>query len=616
MRLRPIFGPILGWEMTVLVRRRRYYFLRAIYCLLLLFVLWTIYESTATRYSYLAQSTIDRASQFAAAFFAAFTFTQITVVLLLTPSFVATAITVEKEQRTLDYLFASDLTNREIVLGKWAARNLNLFMLVLAGVPILSVAMFFGGISFERLLCGTLIAIATQATCATISMLISIYSRQVRQALMSAYVCVIVWLLAPMLLLWGGEIYADIVDDDSRSLMELIAVTLVTNPYFVWSPLSADNAIPFSTFGSITPLELTFIYAAIQAVVTVIGLIWCVLRVRRVYLHTRSAGERKSWQPWKKSERATRTVYDWPMIWKEWNFDSRPKSGIGARLIKALLIIVIYGSPIWIMSESADHDISEHMNIFIRGVGTVVIGLFYLSVAIQSAGCIGVEKDRDCWISLLTSPLTGAEIIIGKAIGAMKQFRAMVLLFAPLWILALYYGGLALAAIPLLLIVVACHSLFIVGVGVRQSLLAKATSTAIITTMITCALLGGIVQIFGTMIFVAGSGSGMEEFYFSTFPWTSLVLAAFKADDLHSLSSDDWSMIFWCTMFTLGYGATGLLLLQHSIYSFDQAAGRSSEQDLPLETRPPVAPLETETRLRTAEVSGDRATGSATVSPD
>lgn len=590
MRLRPIFGPILGWEMTVLVRRRRYYFLRALYCLLLLFVLWTIYESTAARYNYGSQSTIERASEFAAQFFAAFTFTQITVVLLLTPSFVATAITVEKEQRTLDYLFASDLTNREIVLGKWAARNLNLFMLVLAGVPILSVAMFFGGISFERLVCGTAIAVSTQATCATIAMLVSIYSRQVRQALISAYVCVIIWLATPILAIFGAEVFSDSFNEGTNLAREYAGVTFVTNPYFTWSPLAGNGSPPLGIFGPLTPLELTVAYVAIQAVATIIGLTWAVLAVRRVYLQTRSAGERTSWLPWKRRERATRTVYDWPMLWKEWNFDSRPRSGIGAKLVKTLRFIIVYGTPIWILSESGDYDIGEHLNIFVRSVGTVVIGLFYLSVAIQSAGCIGFERDRDCWISLMTSPLTGAEIIIGKAVGAVKEFRSMLLLFAPVWILTWAYGGLAPAAIPILLLVVACHALFIVGVGIRQSLLAKTTSTAIITTMITCALLGGIGQIFGMMIFIGGSGRGMEEFYFSTFPWTSLVMAAFRVEDIRGIHSDAWTMIFWCTMFTLGYGASGLLLLQHSIYSFDLAAGRAQIVEDERSAQQPVQP--------------------------
>ena len=68
------------------------------------------------------------------------------VVVALTPAFTAAAITDEKERKTLDFLLVTDLSTREIVFGKLAARAGALFTLVLAGLPILSLIQFFGGI--------------------------------------------------------------------------------------------------------------------------------------------------------------------------------------------------------------------------------------------------------------------------------------------------------------------------------------------------------------------------------------------------------------------------------------------------------------------------------------
>ena len=49
-----------------------------------------------------------------------------TVILLLTPAYTAGAVAEEKERRTLEFILATDLRNREIILGKVLSRLLNL----------------------------------------------------------------------------------------------------------------------------------------------------------------------------------------------------------------------------------------------------------------------------------------------------------------------------------------------------------------------------------------------------------------------------------------------------------------------------------------------------------
>ena len=49
-----------------------------------------------------------------------------------------------KERKTLEFLFATDLKNREIIFGKLAARILTLLMYVVAGLPVLT--LLFGAL--------------------------------------------------------------------------------------------------------------------------------------------------------------------------------------------------------------------------------------------------------------------------------------------------------------------------------------------------------------------------------------------------------------------------------------------------------------------------------------
>jgi ABC-type transport system involved in multi-copper enzyme maturation permease subunit len=73
-------------------------------------------------------------------------YAQMIVLLLLAPIFSAGAITIEKEQRTLPGLLTSLLTPLQIWWGKFVASLLFVLLLIVLGLPILSLAFAFGGI--------------------------------------------------------------------------------------------------------------------------------------------------------------------------------------------------------------------------------------------------------------------------------------------------------------------------------------------------------------------------------------------------------------------------------------------------------------------------------------
>src|SRR6185369_10587649 len=93
------------------------------------------FSGRGTRVDLLPSSVV---SQFAAEFFQAYVVELFIVMALLTPVYVAATISVEKERKTLEFLMATDLRNREIVFGKLASRVLTLMMYVLAGLPLIA----------------------------------------------------------------------------------------------------------------------------------------------------------------------------------------------------------------------------------------------------------------------------------------------------------------------------------------------------------------------------------------------------------------------------------------------------------------------------------------------
>src|SRR6266487_1090146 len=125
-----LFGPVLFYDLVRTGRRTRNIFLRCVYALALLFILYTVYLEFANTIQVLQsrsayfdfgqqnQMLAKEMAKFAESFFIMFMEVQFVGIFLLTPAFAAGAIAEEKDRRTLEYLLATDLDNREIVLGK------------------------------------------------------------------------------------------------------------------------------------------------------------------------------------------------------------------------------------------------------------------------------------------------------------------------------------------------------------------------------------------------------------------------------------------------------------------------------------------------------------------
>ena len=147
-----LFGPVLFYDLVRTARRGRYFLIRGLYAgALCLLLFWQFLEYAVTSEQVRSSREI---ANFAESFFYGFMYIQFLAVLFLTPAFTAGAVAEEKERRTLEFLLATDLRNREIVLSKLAARTGNLMLVVLTGLPILSLTQFLGGIDPGLMLAG------------------------------------------------------------------------------------------------------------------------------------------------------------------------------------------------------------------------------------------------------------------------------------------------------------------------------------------------------------------------------------------------------------------------------------------------------------------------------
>src|SRR5262249_35107962 len=145
-------GPVFVHELRSAARKRRTYVVRTLVGLFLLYFLvassnrmyW--YGSSTTGGGYFAAELANLGGRLVCTG----VLLQAFLILFLAPAFVAGSIVEDRQRKVLSYLLASPLTGAEIVLGKLAARLVNLVVLVVVGLPVVSIALFLGGVVPEE----------------------------------------------------------------------------------------------------------------------------------------------------------------------------------------------------------------------------------------------------------------------------------------------------------------------------------------------------------------------------------------------------------------------------------------------------------------------------------
>ncbi len=296
-------GPLFALEMVTSARRIRYFVVRVLYAAVLLLGLWNVCQAFNRPYS--SANDIAAVARFSWIFFSYFSRLQILAVVAAGPAMAAGAIATERERRTIEYLFASTLTNAEIVFGKLLARLMHIGYLVLVGMPILSIAMLMGGIAPEAIVLLTIVTISTALAVSIISITVSVWSARAREAVVRAYLVIIVLLVLPptMLMMHGNWFYDAILDPINEQL-------LLANPFYTLGHMlvTASSANTAMAWDALLALLRN------QAVVCVLGITASTLAVRRVHLGASGSVPKKQRR---RFHFFCPAMGDRPMLWKE-----------------------------------------------------------------------------------------------------------------------------------------------------------------------------------------------------------------------------------------------------------------------------------------------------------
>ena len=509
-----LFGPVLFYDMVRSARRGRYIVLRCLYAGLLLFFLFTVWLNTR----HLAAANDRReAARMAESFFEAFMAVQFITVVVLTPAYVAGAIADEKDRKTLEFLLATDLRNREIVLSKLVARLANLSLFLLTGLPILSLIQFLGGVDPNLVLAGGAFTALTMAGLGGLSILNSTYCKKPRDAIALSYLGMVAYLaISFVLFIWQLSRPAALswallfgwFGSSPLTVNDYIDAVNAGNLLIVMGKLA--EAGRRGTLASAVP-ALLWQYALFHGAVFLLFTAWSVARLRA--LASRQAQGPGPRGRRKRRKRRRPPVFDRPMIWKEVFIEGGIRLNWLGRIFLLVVVVATLLPPAFLIVKHWDElclfwasqlgwsnrliwkwehfGLTHAMNEYVRLAGTAVACLLLLGVAVRASTSIGSERDRQTLDALLASPLDSNAILFGKWLGAILSVRWAWLWLGMIWVMAVVTGGMHLLALPLLLFAWLVYAGFLSALGLWWSVTARTTMRATVWTLGTAAALTG-----------------------------------------------------------------------------------------------------------------------------
>lgn len=434
-------NPLLLRVVTAGGRRWRHALVRWIYLGLLICVLLLALLTASV-----GAASLSELAKAATRVFSYISFVQLSMICLLAPVFTAGAITQERDSRTYSILLSTPLSNGQIVLGTLLSRLYYIVVLLLSGVPVFAITLFYGGVTAQGIFLSFAIAMATAIFMGALAITIAVLRVGTARMVFWFYVFNAIYLVGVGMLDYylpgaGSGVAASAGGHETTVITGIhpfLALRSVVNP--------TQYPVPdYSSVASHSWVVRQYLLHPVQAYLF-ITLSLSTLLVSTGTLCLRQLAQRAESSPVKRfmqmllrkvgigrQTRPARTVWKNPIAWRE----AQTRGGTLARgLTRWLAISVGITVTLWILwaYNSGILATAEEVRLAVLGLVLVEFSLTLLLAANTAAAAITREQETAVLDLYLVTPLTAKDYIQGKFWGIF--WFLLPLLIVPTGVLA------------------------------------------------------------------------------------------------------------------------------------------------------------------------------------
>lgn len=427
--------PLLRRELIELSARRRTYIVRSLGALLLLgWVLFQVSNSLSELVQYQLQNAMNFGFGRSAAMslmgsgailFPRLVPTLFLAVQLLMPSLVCGSITIEKERNTLGTLFVTRLSPLTIVLEKLGSRLMPMLTFLLLSFPMLAFVYSLGGVD-ERMLWSTLWLVFWECLLfGSIGLMCSAWYTTTVGAFVASYV------LSAVLF-----------------TLTRLAPDWIPTPYMIWQFVDGMSGNRWTMGSSSLDGPLVFLMSKFP-----VSPVWCVLTatlptmvtvvfcitMTRVLLFRRAFASQSSlllrvfrrldvfFQQLNDRAGGVQVIADresWPeqdpVAWRE-----REKKSLGRARYLIRMLVALEFPTLFVCLLAVVFGAAERNRGGLGALWAVAWLLALMIVSVKAATLISSERARETLDALLSTPMTGREILLQKVAG-MRRLMMVV----------------------------------------------------------------------------------------------------------------------------------------------------------------------------------------------
>lgn len=519
---------------------------------------------------------------------------QLVLMSFIAPVFCAGAITQEKDANTFHILLTTPLTNGQIVFGTLFSRLFFVWGLLIAGVPVFCITMFYGGVTSREIFLSLGLAASTGFVTGALAILISFARVGTRRTIFAFFLGVALYLLAIGALGLSPWTWlpASIAPPAPGATLR-ISWLAPLHPFLAL--LAVSGMTPAPRVADLAQLAApirwavanpAYGYIVLTSGAALLMIIFSMIFVRSGYREGELTFWKRITSPFRSEtiderRHKPRRVWNNPIAWREAR--TRASAGgrsilrwitIGVGVVIGFVLLIAHYSGWWGLNPANPANTRSWLNV----LTWIEFGVILLVITNVAASTLTREKESQTIELLLCSPLTSRYIIAGMLRGLVSFSIPLIAVPTSMLLLFAIAGVFATAATPAVvtveavllapLIMVAFVSVAAM-VGLQFSLHSRTTVRAVMLSTAVVMAVAGLLTLCGIGFAGSASNSNVSAVVlpFTPFPALHAIIdyqGALNTAGAGSTTEQN-ARILRAIMTVIAAG--GYLLITYSIYS-------------------------------------------------